>query len=136
MRQFIRHPVNIPIIVTAADKQAKMDTHTIGVGGLSFLGEHHILPGTVVQIEIPFFQPPFQAEGRVLWSREGDSGTELGVEFLSTDDAYRTRMVEQICHIEHYRRQIAKEEGRQLTSHEAALEWISKFAAQFPKLES
>jgi hypothetical protein len=41
-------------------------------------------------------------------------------------------MVEQICHIERYRNDVAQREGRQLTAEEAALEWISRYASSFP----
>ena len=40
-------------------------------------------------------------------------------------------MVEQICHVEHYRRQVRQIEGRQLDGEEAAQEWVSKYAADF-----
>jgi hypothetical protein len=41
-------------------------------------------------------------------------------------------MVEQVCHIESYKQQILKSEGRKLSPEEAAVEWVSKFAANFP----
>jgi hypothetical protein len=41
-------------------------------------------------------------------------------------------MVEQICHIEAYRRNILQTEGRVLDGRSAALEWIDKYAADFP----
>ena len=41
-------------------------------------------------------------------------------------------MVEQICHIEQYRREVLKKEGRRLSSEEAASEWIVKYASDFP----
>ncbi len=46
------------------------------------------------------------------------------------------RMVEQICHIEQYKNEILKAEGRQLDSKQAALEWIQKFASEFPNPDS
>jgi PilZ domain len=125
MRRFIRHPLNIPINVTSPHQETVCSSKNIGVGGLSFIGDYYVMPGTLVNIHIPYFQPPFSSEARVLWSREADEGTELGVEFLTVDDAYRARMVEQICHIESYRRQVAKEQQRNLTSHEAALNWMA-----------
>ena len=41
-------------------------------------------------------------------------------------------MVEQVCPIEQYRHEMLKNEGRTLSSEEAALEWIQKYAPQFP----
>jgi len=40
-------------------------------------------------------------------------------------------MIEQLCHIERYRWKVQKEEGRLLTSEEAAVEWISRYAGVF-----
>jgi hypothetical protein len=45
-------------------------------------------------------------------------------------------MVEQICCIEHYREEILLNEGRELSCEEAATEWISTYAAQFPYIDS
>lgn len=142
MRQFIRHPINIPIQVkvlsepeTASTNPAALPEHTtenIGMGGLAFHGTHQLLPGTLVEIHISDIPDPFVSQARVLWSREGEAGTELGVIFLSDDDAYRARMIEQICHIESYRRRVLEEQGRALTSQQAALEWVQHYAEKFP----
>jgi hypothetical protein len=45
-------------------------------------------------------------------------------------------MVEQICHIEHYKREVAEREGRELSGQQAAKEWIAKYAASFPQWSS
>jgi hypothetical protein len=37
-------------------------------------------------------------------------------------------MVEQICHIEHYRRAVRESQSRTLSSQEAAIEWIECYA--------
>ena len=42
------------------------------------------------------------------------------------------RMVEQICHIEHYRNELLQTEGREISSEVAAKEWIEKYAHTFP----
>jgi hypothetical protein len=41
-------------------------------------------------------------------------------------------MIEQICHIEHYRKEVKLAEGRELSSEEAADEWIKRYAGDFP----
>jgi len=41
--------------------------------------------------------------------------------------------VEQICHIEQYKRDMRDQEGRELTGEQAAYEWIERFAAEFPQ---
>jgi hypothetical protein len=44
----------------------------------------------------------------------------------------RARMVEQVCYIENYKKVVYQTEGRLLTAEEAAMEWICKYASQFP----
>ena len=44
-------------------------------------------------------------------------------------------MVEQICHIEHYKSEVLAREGRHLDGEQAAREWIQKFAHGFPAFE-
>jgi len=43
-------------------------------------------------------------------------------------------MVEQICHIEDYRSRIKKGQGLDLTSEQAASQWISEYADTFPQV--
>lgn len=134
MRQFIRHPADIPIEVSA-EHAASWDAHhasNLGLGGLAFRCEHRLDPGRVISLRIPVVRPVFSATARVVWCRPRESGFDLGVEFLDPDDAFRARMVEQVCHIEEYRMSVQREEGRVMSPEEAAMEWIGKHAAEFP----
>jgi hypothetical protein len=134
MRRYIRHPADIPIEVKVHG-QTTHDTHNtvdLGIGGLAFRCARNFVEGDVVDIRIPFVYPPFQVEARVVWCKSREGSFILGVEFLNQDDAYMARMIEQVCHIENYRKTIYRTEERQLSPEEAAREWISKFAAKFP----
>jgi hypothetical protein len=137
MRNFIRHPSTIPIdfhmeeLVVEGDEYLK----NVSFGGLSFTSKYELTMGAVISINIPLIQPVFKAVGRVSWCRPENNQFEIGIEFLDKDDMFRARMVEQICHIEQYRQEVLKKEGRGLNSEEAALEWIQKFAPQFPGSE-
>ncbi|MCL4801280.1 MAG: PilZ domain-containing protein [Burkholderiales bacterium] len=134
MRQFIRHPAEIPIEVRREDQpsQASPRTRNVSLGGLAFRSPQRLEPGTVVEIEIPFVLPGFRTAARVVWCNPCGEAFELGVEFLDAEDAFRARMVEQVCHIEEYRRAVARDEGRELSTEEAAGEWIARYASQFP----
>jgi len=138
MRQFIRHPAAIPIEVGSADHLADAEPHVVNVshGGLAFESDVELTPGLVVEVRIPSMFPMFTTLGRVVWCKANDKGYQLGVAFLDQDDAFRTRMVEQICHIENYRNNASAVEGRQLSVEEAAAEWIDRFAAHFPQTSS
>lgn len=74
--------------------------------------------------------------GKVVWVEQFSRGFDTGVEFESADELYRLRMIEQVCHIEHYRSEVEKREGRKISSEEAAKEWIKIYAGVFPDLES
>jgi hypothetical protein len=104
----------------------------IGVGGLAFRSGETVAPGTLLRVRIPYVTPEFETDARVVWCRATEGSVELGVEFLNSEDAFRARMVEQVCHIETYRRDVGDTEGRQLSAEEAATEWIGKYAATFP----
>lgn len=135
MRRFIRHPVNIPIEVSITGyitSDELSQASDLGAGGLAFHSNQNIEPGTIVCIKIPYIQPEFETDAKVVWCRKRLKGTELGVEFLTLDDAFKARMVEQICYIENYQHAVKRREGRNLTIQEAAVEWVSKYAANFP----
>ena len=134
MRQFIRHPADIPIEVSPADEEGSPPPRlvNVGMGGLAFRSRRAFKAARIVKVRIPWVRPPFETTARVAWCRACGDGYELGLAFIDPNDAFHARMVEQICHIEHYRRQVQESEGRRLTPEEAAREWIERHAAQFP----
>jgi hypothetical protein len=137
MRSFIRHPTDIPIEIRLADQTSKHEPlRNISHGGLCFLQPQAVPVGSVVLVRISFTVPPFEASCRVSWCQPDGNAWHVGVEFLDQGNLFRVRMVEQICHIEHYRRTASESQGRALSSHEAALEWIERFAETFPYPET
>jgi len=134
MRQFIRHPADIPIEVARNDPLPPADLHACNVsfGGLAFQSHVELEPGAIVAVRILVVRPEFESKARVVWCHGRAAGFELGVEFLDVADAFRARMVEQVCHIENYKHEVYRAEGRTLTIEEAAKEWIGKYAADFP----
>lgn len=135
MRQFIRHPFSIPIEACQIGQRATTSTlpaFSIGMGGLAFRSSTRLELGAMVHLRIPYVDPEFESDARVVWCKDNGAGAEMGVEFVNPDDAYKARMVEQVCHIEDYRLKVLRKEGRELTPEEAALEWIDTFAADFP----
>ncbi len=129
----MRHPASIPIEVTASPNRPARETlREVGHGGLSFHALSGVEPGEVISIRIAASSPPTEIEAQVVWCHQSAGGFDVGVQFLGGDDAFRARMVEQVCHIRHYRRQVLTAEGRRLSRHQAALEWIAKHAGTFP----
>ena len=135
-RRYIRHPSDIPIEFQLAELavQDREYLNNISYGGLSFRSQHKVPVGAVIAVRIPLVEPEFEARGRVTWCRRHGDQYDVGVEFIDPEEAFHSRMVEQICHIEHYKNEILQREGRQLTGEEAALEWIRRYAASFPKV--
>ncbi|OGB63290.1 MAG: hypothetical protein A2Y94_15170 [Caldithrix sp. RBG_13_44_9] len=133
-RKYIRHPLNIPIEYKIGNEnfEFKDEVRNIGVGGICFCANSSITPETVLLIRIPSIDPEFSGLGRVIWCLEKNDGIEVGVEFIDEHDAYRIRLIEQICYIKTYQADALKKEGRQLTDEQAALEWTRKFASKFP----
>lgn len=133
-RRFIRHPFDIPIEISASGHSpARPHLRDVCHGGVSFHARQPAPPGQRLRIRIGLLQPPFEADGEVMWCEaEADGGFEIGVSFLNPEDAYRARMMEQICHIEQYRRDVQDSEGRRLSDQQAAMEWIERYASRFP----
>lgn len=137
MRQFIRHPVDLPVEIGTGSLHgaAAAHAHDISAGGLAVHVDRAVAPGAHVHICIPYVQPAFEADARVAWCEPGEiDGYELGVTFLDAEVAFLARMVEQVCHIEDYRQSVGRVEGRQLTAEEAATEWIERYAGEFPAI--
>jgi PilZ domain len=134
MRQFIRHPATIPIEVAGDDPlaQGTRQLRNVSLGGLAFESDVRFEPEALVKVRIPFVNPAFETRARVVWCSARAGRYELGVQFLDPQDAFVGRMVEQVCHIENYRKVVRETEGRALTVEDAAAEWINKYAAQFP----
>jgi PilZ domain len=135
MRQFIRHPADMPIEIRGVSSSGYVQqrTRNVSCGGLAFCSDTAIEPETIISLRIPCLRPAFEVPtARVAWCQHEGGKYAVGVQFIDSEEAFRVRMVEQICHIESYRRDVEQRDGRQLTSEEAAKEWISRYAASFP----
>ena len=134
MRNYIRHPSDIPIQFVEGEQQAPVShaMNNVGYGGLSFNSDKPLAKGTQLHICIDTVDPVFEADGIVVWCKQEGNDFVIGMEFTNKEDIFLARMVEQVCHIEHYKKEIFEKEGRKLTSKQAANEWISKYARVFP----
>lgn len=136
-RQYIRHPSDIPITWKLGDVAAPGSEYlrNISEGGLAFTSQCEIPVGAAIEISIPIRHPQVSVQGHVVWCRQNDQNAfEVGVRFEDAESRFRLRMVEQVCHIEHFKKTIQETEGRQLNGEEAALEWIQRHAKDFPRI--
>ena len=130
-----RHPQQVPLEVAPLGIRGSgrpgAGPHEEAIAVLCFRSATGQRPGMLVRIRIPM-DPAFETAARVSWCRARDNGFDIGVSLLNHEDAYRARMVEQLCHIEAYRDQIERREGRRLDHNQAAREWIDRYAGEFP----
>lgn len=133
MREFVRHPSDIPVDIEVLSDTALhgAQMQDVSTGGLSCRVSSPLAEGTVVAFSVPSISSEFSGTGVVVWCRAYNGFCQLGIEFSCKKDAYQARMVEQVCHIEQYRNDVAANEGRHLSGEEAAEEWIERYAAEF-----
>lgn len=134
MRQFIRHPADIPIEcrITRLGSGRRHCLKNISQGGLCFQTSNALRRGCIIQITIPVQEPAFEMTGTIVWCRRTNSHYDVGVQFADADTEFLVRMVEQICQIHHYQREVLEKEGRVLSGAEAAAEWVARYAQDFP----
>ena len=126
-------PIQV-ILDQVEDDEGDETLTNISLGGLSFVSPQALKVLQRVRVCIPIIKEDNFIEGRVVWCEKAKNGYEVGLEFDSSKEVFRLRMIEQICHIEHYRKEIERLEGRKLSTDEAAKEWISQYAGDFPAL--
>jgi hypothetical protein len=134
MRKDLRHPVEVPIHICACQNQPRMRLDNFSYGGLCCISPTALPLGAQVEIDIPDIQPPsYHGLGVVAWCRHAIDHFEVGIQFASESAAFASRMAEQVCEIEVYRRKILRRYGRTLSTEEAAQEWIGKYARRYPR---
>ncbi|WP_295871230.1 PilZ domain-containing protein [uncultured Zhongshania sp.] len=135
MREFIRHSSEFPVAIKVAGEAGSRRgcLRDLSVAGLSFDVASKIDVGSKINFYVPSLSDEPAGRGHVVWCRPLRASYRLGVEFETAQDAYRTRMVEQVCQIENYRREVKELEGRVLEPEEAAVEWIESYAADFDR---
>lgn len=135
MRRFVRHPTDIPIIVRAAAARPAVTPDcamtSVSQGGFSCTVDQFLEIGSFVDIDIPSVSPSYHGTGEVVWCKPVAHGFEIGVRFTDTTEAFKSRMVQQVCQIEHYKNLVYEREGRVLDGDQAASEWIEKYASYF-----
>ena len=134
MRAFIRHPASVPIeieIDEAAPGLANATLLNISAGGLAFRVPHTVSNGSQLTVSLPEIWPDYQARGYVVWCRAESEYHVVGVQFAEANEAFKARMVAQFCQIEDYKQAIRQNEGRMLSSEEAARELICRYAEEF-----
>ena len=131
-RKFIRHPVDVEIRLSRAGFKGSGEVlmSDVSGGGLAVQTCVFYEEGTRLKVRIPHVPVAFEAIGEVCWHRILNDQYEIGIRFLDEGSTLRMRMVEQICQIEQYRKQLMAE-GNLTSFEDAAREWIDKYAEDF-----
>jgi hypothetical protein len=126
----------MPIDYRLMDGASNMERlRNVSAGGICFETSHGVDPGAKIHVSIKVGDQAFEADGQVMWCHGVNGHHEVGVRFHDAATVFTVRMVEQLCYIEQYRQQVRHAEGRQLSSEEAAREWVRRYAAEFPSLD-
>lgn len=140
MRQFIRHSTDIPIFLSVvstavdipSDHVNSFNAHSrcamidVSVGGIACRVSKTLTVGQRVEVYIPSVTPCYRDCGEVMWCKPCGQGFEVGVCFVDGIEAYKSRMVQQVCQIEYYKEIVFEREGRLIDSAQASAEWIQK----------
>lgn len=134
-RQFVRHPIEIPLSykVLQKDKLNLTQTTNLSDFGISFLSDEPLVEGQLIEISIFSPRNHLQAKSIVKWQKYStvEGKYRVGVMFISRQEGFRARMIEQICHIDVYRKRKMQEEQRDIPYNEAAFEWITMNGKKF-----
>ncbi|KRW61919.1 PilZ domain-containing protein [Pseudomonas sp. TTU2014-080ASC] len=133
MRRFLRHPTEMPVELVLRKQRfiPRQRLHNISLGGIACNSPRGFRRGTAVEMRIPLFGPNACYPGLVAWSRKEGGHYLIGIAFLDHDTLFRVRMVEQVCCIEQFRRQLAEECGCPCDFETAARQWIEEHADGF-----
>ncbi len=132
---FMRHPDNFPIQFKrdwmASFRSGAQSPEQTSLG-LCFESAKYLKPGTVLELSIPLRGETQKFRAHVvLVLQNKHKAYEIGCLMHSQEEAYRARIVEQICHIESYlqNRHLSRTASNE---NNAAQEWIENNASAFP----
>ena len=106
----------------------------VSAGGLCFHSDYYLPQGISIKIDIPNLEYPFTENCTVTWCHKNENHYEVGASFDSYQTVSRMRMIEQICYIEDYRKEVLNNENRDISAEQASQEWFEKFADRIFKI--
>jgi len=131
----IHHPDNILIHCQRLDQAYnKQPVHLFHSPHLHFNSLTAFKHNTRLRLTLHIQNDNHDFQAVVTHSQAHLTGFHIQVGFESYDEAFRLRMIEQVCHIETYREELYRQQGRRLCYENAAQEWIERYANAFPTL--
>ncbi len=130
----IDHPASQPLAFRVCAAPQPVAGERGGIY-LRFRAAHPPRAGTPLQLSIEAGGKVHQFHSRVVEVDRAHTPNRVVVRIARQREAFVARMIEQLCHIAHYRQQTLASEGRALSEERAAREWIARYAAAFPALD-
>lgn len=126
MRAYIRHPVTIPVEIELHRKESYFTrfVDNVSLGGFSFISDVPLKKEMHIKLRINALKPAFETLGKVIWCRKHNNNFRIGIQFLEKNDAPRMLMVDQLCYVEKYKKEITQREGRLPNREEALSAWL------------
>lgn len=138
-RRWVRHPIQVPLAVRPKGGAPGFRTRAgdLSEGGVSLTSQAPIAVGSLVEVDIPVRQTLFTLTGTVVACLERrDGGFRIGLAFTGANESFRLKLAEQVLRIEELRLQLSRERGVEVSSNEASLVWVERYAQEFGKLFS
>lgn len=125
MRRFLRHSSNLPVELRPRrhSPSASQRLDNISLGGAACHSSQPLAQGTPVTLHIPLLGEQATYPGQVAWCTKQANSYLLGVAFSEHAPELRAHMVEQVCHLEQYRRHREQQAGQSLPLELIAEEW-------------
>ena len=135
MRSFIRHSASMPIKIESSQNGSQVQyLQNVSAGGLCFHSDYYLPQGVSIKINIPNLENPFSENCTVTWCQKVNGQYDVGVTFDDYQTVFRIRMIEQLCYIEDYRKEVLNNEKREITPEQASREWFEKFSDRIFKI--
>ncbi|MDD1507671.1 MULTISPECIES: PilZ domain-containing protein [Pseudomonadaceae] len=125
MRRFLRHSSNLPVELRLRrhSPSASQRLDNISLGGAACHSSHPLALGTPITLHIPLLGDQAAYPGEVAWCTKQTNNYLLGVAFSEHAPELRAHMVEEVCHLEQYRRHREQQAGQALPLELIAEEW-------------
>jgi hypothetical protein len=133
-QSLIYHPLLVPVNIRNVREEVEMRSGCMGE--LAVHSPTRFSVGSQVLLSLYMAESTPSLYCRVIWLFGSEGRYLMGLTFDGEDEAYKMRMVEQLCHIHAYQHVVAKQEGRLLSDEDAAREWIDRYSKDFPEVAS
>ena len=131
-----RYPIPVPVRFRLDGGRFEARSHVadLSAGGLSFRSVQEIPEGSELEVAFPFEDTRFVLRGSVVRCLCEGSEYRVGICFLQPEERFRVRLAEQVLRIHELRRELSLQREEEVSTEEAARDWIEYYAREFAEL--